>query len=130
MPSGQRHLATGLGQGGTSPMDAFRQNYEWTAEAEPQEIMAAVHAKIAALSPEHARLVANFKRAREEARQRGDGHVSILRTSKEARIREFGEALAEGKTREEAAQVVGVSMSTAKDYCTALRRIKARESES
>src|SRR5580704_11435832 len=116
MPS-QRHLATGLG-GIVSPLESLRINYTRHDEPEepsPSEIVAGLHAEIAALSPEHARLVANFKRAQEEARQLGDGHVSILRTSKEARIREFGEALAEGKTREEAAEVVGVSMSTAKD---------------
>ena len=119
-----RHLATTLGQRSTSPLDELRRNYVPSAEADPKQIVAALHARIAATSPELARLVADFHQAQEEARQviLGDGHVSILRTSKETRIREFGEALAEGKSREEAADLVGVSMSTAKAYLTILRR--------
>ena len=66
-----RHLATTLGRDGTSPLDAYRLNYRWTSQAEgltPREIVAGLHAEIAAKSPEHARLVAEFER-RQAARE-------------------------------------------------------------
>ena len=69
MPSGQRHLATGLAYGSTSPLDELRRNYSWretgTPEPEepsPQEIVARLHGVIAAKSPEHAAMVAEFER--------------------------------------------------------------------
>lgn len=61
----QRHLATGLAYGATSPLDGLRRNYVRHAlpeEASPQQIVARLHAEIAAKSPEHAFLVAEFER--------------------------------------------------------------------
>ena len=67
MPNSQRHLATRLGDGTLSPLEGHRRNYRWTSQAEgptPREIVAQLHAEIAAKSPEHARLVAEFERRR------------------------------------------------------------------
>jgi hypothetical protein len=64
MPDHQRHLATGLAYGTTSPLDALRRNYKrhpLPEQATPKEIVARLHAEIAAKSPEHASLVAAFE---------------------------------------------------------------------
>ena len=70
MPS-QRHLATRLGEGAISPLDAYRINYthqDAPRELTPREIVTALHAEIAAKSPEHRALVAEFER-RQAAKQ-------------------------------------------------------------
>jgi hypothetical protein len=75
MPSSQRHLATRLGEATLSPMESLRLNYRIRpdgeregAELTPRQIVTALHAEIAAKSPEHARLVAEFER-RQAAKQ-------------------------------------------------------------
>jgi len=95
----------------------------------PAEIIARIHAAIAAQSPEHAQLVADYERVREETGLviLGDGHQNILKTSKETRVRQYAEARAEGKSRSEAAEAIGVSLCTAGKYEAELRRAAAGE---
>ena len=65
MPDARRHLATGLAYGSTSPLDALRRNYrrrEPPVQLSPGEIVAGLHAEIAAMSPGQADLVARFER--------------------------------------------------------------------
>ena len=72
MTSPRRVSGSGISRIAPAPADTFRP-YRWSGAAEqdgpsPQEIIADLHAVIAAKSPEHAALVAEFER-RQAARQ-------------------------------------------------------------
>jgi hypothetical protein len=69
------HRAHGIAAGGSvSPLDGLRRNYARRApeEPSPREIVARLHAQIAAKSPEHATLVAEFQ-ARQQRGESRDG---------------------------------------------------------
>jgi len=77
MPNGQRHLATGLACGSTSPLEDLRRNYRVISDAEragaqepsPAEIVARLRKRIAAKSPKHAALVAEFEELQAQRRK-------------------------------------------------------------
>ena len=117
----------GTGLGGGSPLITLSRNYHHSGtpvEPTPAEIVAELHKRIAAKSPEHARLVAAFHRAQEMRRLLllGDGHENVLKTSRKWRVSEYGKLRARGVSVEAAAAAVGVSVSTAGEYGRELRR--------
>ena len=101
--------------------------FQYGEEATPAEIVAELHERIAAQSPAGARLVADYKRAKREARKflLSGGH--IVKTSRETRIREYAAARDAGMTKAEAAGEVGVAVSTADDYEREIRQAAAQE---
>ena len=118
----------GTGLGGGTPMEALRRDYRRQSapeEPSPAEIVAGIHRQIARMSPDHARLVAEFERRQTEAARQllaGDGHENVAKTSREHRIREYGKLRARGVSVEAAARQVGVSRSTAGEYGRELRK--------
>lgn len=112
-----------------SPANAFAElsgGFQYAEEATPAEIVAVLHERIAAKSPAHARLVANYKRARKQARKRLlGGHV--METPRESRIRAYAEAIDSGMTKAQASVEVGVAVSTADDYAREIRQAAAQE---
>ena len=106
-----------------SPLVALRRNYQHPGDPEepgPPEIVAELHKRIAAQSPDLARLVAAYERKQEErSRER---RVNVLKTERQQRVREYGNLLDDGWSPVDAAREVRVSLKTAGTYARELRR--------
>lgn len=99
----------------------------------PREIVARLHERIAAKSPEHAALVAGFEQRQAErrlvladavSRRAVPPAPSIASRRSSERIRRFAIARDAGKGREEAAAEVGVGPSAARNYDARLRAMR------
>lgn len=95
--------------------------------ASPREIVTALHERIAARSPEHARLVARFARVQAGLDAETVAAVDLrgaeaARRGRLQRIRDYSRLRAGGMSREDAASRIGVGPDTAQRYEAALRR--------
>ena len=90
----------------------------------PAEIVALLHAEIAARSPEHAALVAAWDAMRAEQRALTEtGQAPVRRPGSAAvvayrqdRVRAYRDMLGQGLTPEQAAERLGISPRTAETY--------------
>jgi hypothetical protein len=89
----------------------------WWDGLEPAQIVALLHARIAARSPEGAALVAAWDalRAGAAAPERCPGAAAVA-IARQARARAYRDLVGRGLTREQAAARLGVSPRTAETY--------------
>jgi hypothetical protein len=83
---------------------------------EPREIVAALHAEIAAKSPEHAALVAAWDAMRAGRMAVPCPGEAAVCAARQARVREYAKLRGQGLTLAQAAGRLGVSPRTAETY--------------
>lgn len=86
----------------------------------PEEVLAGLHAEIAAKSPGHARLVARYEEIR-AAQPRPAAPFPAERLARLARLEAYGRHRDAGLDRAEAAARTGISVRTAEKYEAAWR---------
>lgn len=107
-------------------LEAFARSYEYGGweyepvqdELPPREIVRRLHREIAAKSPEHAALVAEYERYRSRPVTPG-GRDEVNRQRKAERIermRKYAQLLASGLSRKEAARALGIGERKTYDY--------------
>jgi hypothetical protein len=89
-------------------------------ELETWEIVAELRREIAAKSPEHAALVAEYERLQELPPEQIPSHQG---TNRNARISEYAELRDDGASRAEACEAMGIGDTTARSYDAALCRL-------
>lgn len=91
-------------------------------EPSPREIVARLHAEIAAKSPGRARLVAEFERITGESRAVKEKRPTAAVEDRRARIQEYGQLQASGLSNKAVSRVMGIHDRTGREYRAAIRR--------